>query len=384
MTGERSALQNIRVMTRFDLQFMLRSRETLMWMFLMPLLFMFLIGKAMPRGSSGSSEEATFAVLDQDGGSLAHTFLHHLDELEYTIVHVDAESDLVRHERRIKIPRGFSERALEGEQQSLQLGFRSEGTSTSLDRVRVDRALFQTMGDLAVVVSEGDSVTVASLAAIGTRAPAVTLDSRLAGKRKVIPVGFNQSIPGTLVMFVLLVSLTTGGVVLVIEREEGLLRRLASAPVTHRQIVIAKVCSRVLLGLIQTAFAMLVGRLLFGFEWGGQLPAVLLLLAIYTVSTASLSVLLGSLARSRGQAVGTGVLGANLLAALGGCWWPIEVTGPVMQKIAWCLPTGWAMYGLHRLVSFGDSVSAIAPSLLLLAASAIVFAWLASRVFRFQ
>ena len=382
--SERSALQNILVMARFDLQFMLRSRETLMWMFLMPVLFMFLIGKAMPGRSSASSAEAAVAVLDQDGGPLAGAFVRHLEQLDYAIVPVDAESTLLRHERRVRIPAGLSAGALRGEQQSLELGFRNEGTSANLDKVRVQRALFQTLGDLAVVASEGDSVTDSSLAAVSSRPRAVEIDSRPAGKRRTIPTGFQQSVPGILVMFVLIVSLTTGGVVLVIEREEGLLRRLASAPVTRRQIVTAKVCSRVLLGFIQTAFAMLIGTLLFGFDWTGQLPAVLLLLAIYSVSAAALSVLLGSLSRSRGQAVGTGVLSANLLAALGGCWWPIEVTGPVMQKLAWCLPTGWVMYGRHRLISFGDSIAAIVPSLLLLAGSAILFAWLASRVFRFQ
>lgn len=382
--AERSALQNILVMARFDLRFMLRSRETSMWMFFMPVLFMFLIGKAMPGRSSGSSAEATVAVLDQDGGPLAGTFLRHLDQLDYAIVSVDAESTLLRHQRRVRIPAGFSSGALRGEQQAVELGFRNEGTSANLDKVRVQRALFQTLGDLAVVVSEGDSVTDASLAAVSARPRAMEIDSRPAGKRRTTPTGFQQSVPGILVMFVLLVSLTTGGVVLVIEREEGLLRRLASAPVTRRQIVTAKVSSRVLLGFIQTTFAMLIGTLLFGFDWTGQLPAVLLLLAIYSISAAALSVLLGSLSRSRGQAVGTGVLSANLLAALGGCWWPIEVTGPTMQKLAWCLPTGWVMYGLHRLISFGDSASAIVPSLLLLAGSAVLFGWLASRVFRFQ
>src|SRR5690606_38419694 len=273
--AERSALQNILVMARFDLRFMLRSRETLMWMFFMPVLFMFLIGKAMPGRSSGSSAEATVAVLDQDGGPLAGTFLRHLDQLDYAIVSVDAESTLLRHQRRVRIPAGFSSGALRGEQQAVELGFRNEGTSANLDKVRVQRALFQTLGDLAVVVSEGDSVTDASLAAVSARPRAMEIDSRPAGKRRTTPTGFQQSVPGILVMFVLLVSLTTGGVVLVIEREEGLLRRLASAPVTRRQIVTAKVSSRVLLGFIQTTFAMLIGTLLFGFDWTGQLPAVL-------------------------------------------------------------------------------------------------------------
>jgi ABC-type multidrug transport system permease subunit len=46
------------------------------------------------------------------------------------------------------------------------------------------------------------------------------------------------------------------------------------------------------------------------------------------------------------------VLGANVLAALGGCWWPIEVAPRWMQELASWLPTGWVMNALHRLMLF--------------------------------
>ena len=42
-----------------------------------------------------------------------------------------------------------------------------------------------------------------------------------AGKRKEIPSGFDQAIPGILVMFTLLVLLTSGGSMLVFERNQG-------------------------------------------------------------------------------------------------------------------------------------------------------------------
>lgn len=34
---------------------------------------------------------------------------------------------------------------------------------------------------------------------------------------------------------------------------------------------------------------------------------------------------------------------ADLLAAWGGCWWPIEITPEWLQKFAMFLPTGWTM-----------------------------------------
>ena len=81
---------------------------------------------------------------------------------------------------------------------------------------------------------------------------------------------------------------------------------------------------------------------------------------------------------------GLGVLAANVLAALGGCWWPIEVTPPWMQGLQNFLPTGWTMDALHKLISFeAGALSAVPYVLTLLLASAVVAA-VAVRSFRYE
>jgi ABC-type multidrug transport system permease subunit len=107
-------------------------------------------------------------------------------------------------------------------------------------------------------------------------------------------------------------------------------------------------------------------------------------LAVYAGLIGFLGILLGSLARSEGQAVGIGVLASNVLAALGGCWWPIEITPGWMQHLALFLPTGWAMDALHRLVNFGASPASVLPHVAVMAGAAAVAAALSARVFRFQ
>jgi ABC-type multidrug transport system permease subunit len=82
--------------------------------------------------------------------------------------------------------------------------------------------------------------------------------------------------------------------------------------------------------------------------------------------------------------VGIGVLASNVLAALGGCWWPIEVTPDWMQRLALFLPTGWAMDALHKLVNFGAPPTAVLPHLAVMIAASVVAAGLSARVFRFQ
>jgi ABC-type multidrug transport system permease subunit len=187
-----------------------------------------------------------------------------------------------------------------------------------------------------------------------------------------------------MVMFTLLVLLTSGAILLVIERRQGLLRRLASTPIPRSAVVAGKCGGKLALGLVQIAFAMLAGTLLFGMNWGERLPMVLLVLFAYATLTAALGVLLGSVARTEGQAVGLGVLGANVLAALGGCWWPIEITPQWMQTFSRFLPTGAAMDALHRLVNFGLPASSAALHVAGLLIAALAVGWLAVRAFRFQ
>jgi ABC-type multidrug transport system permease subunit len=110
---------------------------------------------------------------------------------------------------------------------------------------------------------------------------------------------------------------------------------------------------------------------------------VALVLFTWAAFNASLALLLGSVARSEAQASGIGVLLSMALAALGGCWWPIEITAAWMQKLALFLPTGWAMDAMHQLVSFGATASAALPHLAGLALASVVVGMLAARRFSF-
>lgn len=187
-----------------------------------------------------------------------------------------------------------------------------------------------------------------------------------------------------MVMFTLIVLLTSGTVTLVVDRRLGVTRRLASTPIPLGAIVLGKWCGRLALGFVQIAFAMFAGTLLFGMKWGPALPMIVLVLVGWGGLCASLALLLGSIVHTEGQAVAIGVLASNVLAALGGCWWPIEITPGWMQALARFLPTGWAMDAMHKLVSFQSGAASALPHVAVLFAAAFAVGCLASRRFRFQ
>jgi ABC-2 type transport system permease protein len=72
------------------------------------------------------------------------------------------------------------------------------------------------------------------------------------------------------------------------------------------------------------------------------------------------------------------------MGALGGCWWPIEVVPSWMQKMALFLPSGCAMNGMHKLVSFGASPGTVIPNIVALLAGTVLLGFLATRYFKFD
>jgi len=71
-----------------------------------------------------------------------------------------------------------------------------------------------------------------------------------------------------------------------------------------------------------------------------------------------------------------------VMAAFGGCWWPLEVVSAPLKTAALAFPTGWTMRALHGLISFGRDLGEIAPSLFALAGFAVAFSALAARSLR--
>ncbi len=384
-----------------DLKVMLRQKETLLWTFLMPFVFFYFIGTVT--GGFGSSTPGTDSIavrVGEDAGFLADELVQRMWDQGFAVHRPDDDvveegaeppAPFENYARQLEIPAGFTGNVLAGVKQEILFRRNKPGLATDYDQFRLSRAVYTVLADVLsasnVVTGDGSALAdleAADVVAIREAPRALVLDVQQAGTLKRIPTGFEQAVPGTMVMFTLIILLTTGATTLLIERREGLLRRLASAPIRRGAVVLGKWTGKLALAVVQIGFAMLIGRFVFGVDWGPNLAAVCLVLLSYAALIAGLGLLLGNFARSEGQAVGFGVLTGNVFAALGGCWWPIEVTSPFMQKLALFLPTGWTMDAMHKLVSFGAPATSVLPHVAGMLFAALVVGQIAARVFRFQ
>jgi len=379
-------------LARKDVQYMLREKETILWVFLMPTLFFWFIGTVTGEGGFGPASDRVDTVVlhaADSTGFLTDELADRLGEQNLHVQRVRTEEESAawsNHRRQLSVPDAFSETVAAGDPVALTFQRIDPGIDAQFDELRVSLAVYTLLADLVLVRERNQPISAESLAEVRALPRNLKLDVRPAGKRIVPPHGFEQAVPGTMVMFTMMVLLTSGAVNLLIERRQGLLRRLASAPMSRGSVVLGKWGGRMALATVQIAFAMLVGTLLFDVNWGsgGSFVMIVAIVGGWAALCASMGILLGSLAKTEGQAVGFAVVGTMAMAALGGCWWPIEVTPRWMQQAAMFLPTGWTMDALHRMMSFGDGPGAVLPHLLALLGSALVLGAVAARKFRFQ
>ncbi len=369
-----------------DLRLSLRSRETILWVFVMPVFFFWFIG-TVTGGFAPSRGDGTTPLALEAGpndGFLAAELSARLGEQGYRVLAADAGEELAESSRRLRVPAGFTDSVLAKSQVIVRYDHEREGMGADYEQVRVGRAVYTVLADVVVASLGGAAPTAESVAAVRTAPRALTLEVEPAGARRRIPTGFEQAIPGILVMFTLLVMTTSGAVLLVVERRQGLLRRLASAPIERRSVVAGKWVGRLGLGLVQLTFGMITGTVIFGMDWGPNFVVVVFVLVVYGAMMAALGMLLGCLAKTEGQSIAGGVLASNTLAALGGCWWPIEIAPAWMQKLSLFLPTGWAMSALHELVSFGAPPVRVLPHVAAMLGLGALLLLGAARTFRWE
>jgi ABC-2 type transport system permease protein len=365
-----------------DLRLFLRNRASYLWLVVVPMVFVYFMGFANRGPGTPGSPRPPILVENRDAGFLGGVFLDELGVQGLNVVSPDHARDA---ERGVRIPADFTAEIIAGRQGKVEL-FTVRGSgdaATALVQLRVARALIAINSHLLEQAADarGAPPTAEALAALQRAGNPVSLEVRFAG-RKPIPTGFNLSLPGVMVMYLMMNLLTFGGATLSAERRGGLLRRMLVHPVSRGGLIAGKVYGLMLLAVVQIGFFLLAGRFLFGVNLGDHLAGILLTLLVYAWVAASLGVLVGSVVRGEDKVIGVCVLVSMVMAALGGCWWPLEIVPEGVRTLAHCLPTGWAMDALHQLITFGAGLSAAREEIGVLALFGLAANVVAIRFFR--
>lgn len=194
------------------------------------------------------------------------------------------------------------------------------------------------------------------------------------------PSAVQQNVPAWLIfgMFFVVMPISS---LLIVERREGTLARLASQQVSHSMLLLGKVMPYFAINLVQAVLMLLAGRTLVPWLGGEELalPARWDLLAAVTASTSLAAIgwglLVAACARTLEQATVIGGVGNILAAALGGIMVPRFVMPAAMQPWVELSPMAWALDGFHAvMLRQGGAADVLAPCLKLLLLAAALFA----------
>ncbi|MDH7600253.1 MAG: ABC transporter permease [Sedimentisphaerales bacterium] len=260
-----------------DLKLFLRHKSSYVWLFGIPLLFVYFIGLAN-KGSRGPAQlNPQVAIENADQGPLGAFVCRMLEGQGLKIVGPNETHPAVA---RIRIQQDFTAKVTELEQARIELVYPTglSDAHVAIIKARLVRASIAINGlIIQVALDKGLPLTAQRIMEVAARPQIVTLQARFAGCRP-IPTGFYFSLPGTTVMYLIMNLLIFGGSTLAQERQSGLIKRLAALPISQWQLILGKVYGLILLGMVQIAFFLAAGMLLFGVRIGSNLPGVLLVL----------------------------------------------------------------------------------------------------------
>ncbi len=271
-----------------DLKRFAKDWQAALWLIAMPLVFAYIFGSAM-RG--GGPQATWIPVIDLDQSGLSALFVEQLRQPEYWIEMKGAETQdqlKTKWPYGIVIPAGFGQGILTGKPVKATL-VRGQAAPDKILEVQscLAHAIVRYTKGLIVADISGrtwNDNTKAALEDALKRPQLLTLSRMSARTLKPPPTGFHQSLPGMLVMFVLQMIVTYGGVSLVHDRVGGRLPRLFASPLSRFEVYSGKVLARVLLGILQAAVLLVGGSLLFRIPLGDHplfLAPVVVALALF-------------------------------------------------------------------------------------------------------
>jgi ABC-type Na+ efflux pump permease subunit len=381
-------MRSVLAIARHDLRLTLADRGALVWLFLLPVVFATFFGLVFGSGSAPAAAVASLVVVDLDQSPASRFLVEALEGEGVDLTELTAEerADAEGVIRALVIPEGLAAGIAAGDQQTIRLE-KTPGASQEASLVaqaRIVTAIARLLGRLVEAEQQGDTSDWSD----AERPPdLVTMEVAVAGTATVVPGGFAQSIPGNGVMFALLVALTYGAASVSAERSSGNLRRLVTAPVSRGQIIIGKIAGRFVVSALQITVLVataIAGSAAFGIFIGDHPLQMWLVLLLFGAAVAPLGVAVGGWISDPDRAASVGVIATLVMAAFGGCWWPLEVVSKPLQTVALLFPTGWAMEALHGLVSFGRGLGDLRLELAVLVGFGLVFTAIAWRSLRVE
>lgn len=370
-------LRRIAHIAFIDLKLMVTDKMFLFWTLVFPIIIIMTFGHIYKQDNQ--NVKANLMVLNQDEGPWGDYFIQKLQSPGIDLNPIDKVPE--NYIRYLHIPKDFSANITNKKAQEilLKLNENSNIEASTQVEIKIVQGLVKLITE---IILHPDTTTFfdkkpefKNILSINSRFPENTILK--------IPAGFDHVIPGTIVMFIMMMVLVYGGVFVMMDRQRGIIKRIMFSSTSIPQLWTGKFLGRLFIGLVQAFILVVIGKLFFNLNLGNAVLSTLVIIT-FSITIAALSILYGSVFRKEQVIIGLSILTSNIFAALGGCWWPIEVVPDTVRAIGKITPAYWAMDAFHQIIFFNRGLSQITPNLLILLSTTLLISLLSFKFFKIE
>ncbi|MEP7134867.1 MAG: ABC transporter permease [Chloroflexota bacterium] len=392
-----------------DLSQIFRDKRVLLFLVAMPIVFTLFMGFAYKSGKDSDAAKDNRIPLgwvnnDPEGNVSKQLFemLSNSDAVKLVELAAEAVDESVRKGEvagALVVPVGYSEQVQGGREAGAQLTLVADTNSAQGQSIfqSLRTPVTQLMSALEIARLSAETVgkpndaselteTFASASQAWSKSDSAALVKVQLAKNDFLgdwygDNPYNQASPGILVQFAIM-SLVTSGQILVQERKTRTLQRMMSTSMRAWEIIAGHTLAMFGVVFLQIALLVVFGQLAVSVDYMNAPLGTLLVSISLSLWVAAMGLLIGTLAKDDSQVVLFALMAMFILSALGGTWFPLEVSSGAFALIGKLMPSAWAMTGYQNILMRGLGLESAWMPTLILTAYALGFFVLA--VWRFR
>lgn len=338
-----------------------RDKSTLFWTIVFPILLILIFGAIFGR------EDTTFDLYlqDLDDSELSGKFIEGLNSTKALNVHAvspEDDPDKVMKDGQLStfliIPKGFEEQLL------ARLHGQDSANSTLVVKMDPSKSSAQTI--LGMV----DGVTRAFVSHLTGAKTIITISTESVYTETFRYIDF--FVPGVIGMVIMTTSVFGTIEVNTKYRNNGVLKKLATTPLSRAEWIVAKALNRLVITFISAALVLAVGYVVFSVEFILNFES-LFLIVVGSLAFSGMGMIIARFVKEQDAADAAGNAIIFPMMFLSGTFFPLEMMPDYLQPIARVLPLTYLNNGLRDAMIAGDQASALFNTLVILVVALVTF-----------
>ena len=338
----------------------LRDKQALMALFVMPAIFILIMSVAMRDIFSQESIHFNTVIVDLDQSSISRTLTKDISKNKSFHLVDQNEAEFIIH-----IPKGYGDEQNSVKNPKIEIQVKGSAKSDVIELFKVKllkEVVDLKLGIITERLSEFSDEAAAAVSSVKLSTDAL-FDLRY-NEKKEVPNATQQSVPTWIVfgMFFIVIPMST---IYINERKQYTLARLNSMNVSAFSITLSKVVPYLFIAQIQVWVMVAVGMFIVplfhtpALEINGSVAGLTFLSFALSVAAVGLSSLIAVTAKSTEQATTIGGISNILLGSIGGVMVPKFFMPESMQTLANISPMSWGLDGFLDIFLKGGDFSMI-------------------------